>query len=166
MRKEIKEFYNRLYKEEKHWRLHLDIMEFGNISNLDSNWLKRPFEEVEVFEAIKNMNGDKALGPDGFMISFYQKCWAIIKTDLMKVFKEFFHSEDLNGHLNNTFITFIPKKHNDMDMNVKDLRPINLVNSVYKIISKTLTLRLKRVISGIISQPQSAFIVAGRSLMV
>lgn len=58
--------------------------------------------------------------------------------------------------MNNTFITLIPKKHDAKDL--KDYRPISLLSSVYKIISKTLTARLKPVMKGIIGQPQSAFI--------
>lgn len=51
------------------------------------------------------MKGDKAPGPDGFSISFFQKCWDIIEGDLLKVFKEFYYSEEFYDHLNNTFIT-------------------------------------------------------------
>jgi hypothetical protein len=35
------------------------------------------------------LNGDKAPGPDGFTMAFFQKCWDILKNDLMAVFAEF-----------------------------------------------------------------------------
>lgn len=35
------------------------------------------------------MKGDKVLGLEGFTISFFQKCWSIIKGDLLRVFEEF-----------------------------------------------------------------------------
>ena len=59
--------------------------------------------------------------------------------------------------LNATFIALIPKKVDVV--NVRDFRPIILVDSIYKIISKLLANRLKRVISGIISESQNAFVL-------
>ena len=39
-----------------------------------------------MFEAVSNMNGDKALGLDGFTMSIFQSCWGILKEDVMKEF--------------------------------------------------------------------------------
>ena len=33
----------------------------------------------EVFMALNEMNGDKAFGPDGFTLSFWQDSWYILK---------------------------------------------------------------------------------------
>lgn len=102
------------------------------------------------------MKGDKAPDSDGFTISFYQHCWDIIKSDLLKVFDEFYISEEFYEHINNTFITLIPKKRFAKEL--KDFKPISLLSNVYKIIAKTLTLRLKTVMKCLISQPQGTFI--------
>jgi hypothetical protein len=34
----------------------------------------RAFEESEAFEVVKALNGDKALGYDGFSLAFFQTC--------------------------------------------------------------------------------------------
>ena len=34
-------------------------------------------------------NGDKAPGPDGFTVAFWQRCWEIVKEDILDMFKEF-----------------------------------------------------------------------------
>ena len=47
---------------------------------------------------------------------------------------------------------------------LKDLRPINLVGSLYKILKKVLANRIKRVMGLIISQSQNAF-VKGRQIL-
>lgn len=56
----------------------------------------------------------------------------------MNVFIEFYYLKVFYDHLNNTFFTLIPK--NCTARELKDYRPISLLSSVYKIISKTLTL--------------------------
>lgn len=101
--------------------------------------IERPFSEEEVHSCILDMKEDKAPSPDGFTISFFQICWNIVKDDLMKVLDEFYYSEEFYEHLNN-FITLIPKKRFSKEL--KDFRPISLLSSVYKIISKLLASRL------------------------
>jgi hypothetical protein len=32
-----------------------------------------------VWEVVRNLNGDKASGPDGFTMAFFQKCWDVLK---------------------------------------------------------------------------------------
>jgi hypothetical protein len=42
-----------------------------------------------VLEVVRDLNGDKALGPNGFFMAFFQKCWEVLKEDIIEVFKEF-----------------------------------------------------------------------------
>lgn len=37
--------------------------------------MEKPFDEVEVVVALKLLNGDKALGPDGTSLAFFQHFW-------------------------------------------------------------------------------------------
>jgi hypothetical protein len=109
-----------------------------------------------VWDVVRDLNGDKALGPDGFTMAFFQKCWEILKYDLMVVFEEFHNRGQFEKSLNATFISLIPKKTYAMD--VKDFCPISLVGGMYKIISKVLANRFKSVLGKIISNTHNAFI--------
>lgn len=60
------------------------------------------------------------------------------------------------------FISFIPRT--DHAKKISNFRPISLVGSVYKIISKALTCRLKTALGGVISPNQNAFL-GGRQAM-
>jgi hypothetical protein len=39
-----------------------------------------------VLVVVKAKNGDKASGPDGYFMVFFQVCLVILKEDIMKVF--------------------------------------------------------------------------------
>jgi hypothetical protein len=58
----ITQFYRDLYLEGVSRRPLLDGLEFSMISNEDSDWLGRPFEEEEVLRVIQRFNGDKVPG--------------------------------------------------------------------------------------------------------
>lgn len=51
--------------------------------------MEEEFHGGESFEAILDLDGDKAHGLDGFSIAFFQKCWGVIKEDMMKVVVDF-----------------------------------------------------------------------------
>jgi hypothetical protein len=52
--------------------------------------LERAFEESEVFEVVKVLNCDNALGPNNFSLAFLQSYWEVLKEDIMNVFFFFF----------------------------------------------------------------------------
>ena len=87
------------------------------------------------------MEGDKASGPNGFIMAFFQKCWNVVEKDVMTLFDHFHRSLEFERSLNASFLALIPKKNNAL--NIKDFRPINLVSSVYKLLSKVLANRLR-----------------------
>ena len=134
----------------------LNDVEFSSISVEDASWLDRPFEEEEVFGVINNFNGDKAPGPDGFSMAFFQSCWGVLKTEIMAVFHNFHIQAVFEKSLNASFLALIPKKVDAVE--VKDFRPISLVGGIYKIISKVLANRLRKVVNGLISDSQNTFV--------
>jgi hypothetical protein len=53
----------------------VDGLSFVSIDAHESIWLEREFKEKEVWDVVRDLNGDKALGLDGFTMAFFQKCW-------------------------------------------------------------------------------------------
>ncbi|XP_048622886.1 uncharacterized protein LOC106383217 [Brassica napus] len=123
--------------------------------------LTAPVSDWEVKLALFAMHPDKAPGPDGMTALFYQKFWDIVKEDLTLMVNKFLFDGTVTNGLNDTNICLIPKTTKPNDM--AQFRPISLCNVSYKIISKVLCQRLKKVLPGLISETQSAF-VAGRQI--
>jgi hypothetical protein len=67
----VVQFYQRLYSERSTWRPKIDNQVFSSIDEDEKNWLERDFEEEEVWEVVKGMEGDKAPGLDGFTMAFF-----------------------------------------------------------------------------------------------
>jgi hypothetical protein len=59
----------------------------SKIMDEDNLNLNRQIEEAEILKAINQFNEDKALGPDGFTLHFYKKCWHIIKHDFIRMIR-------------------------------------------------------------------------------
>ena len=72
------------HKVQLHWE------ELFPSTSWDFEDLERPFTENEVRLAIFSMGGDKSPGPDGFLASFFQTFWDVIKKDVMDLFEEFY----------------------------------------------------------------------------
>ena len=102
----------------------------------------------EVLEALKEAEGDKALGPNSFTIAFFQKCWSVLEQDVMAFFMNF-HSQCLfEKSFNATFLCLIPKNVNAI--NIKEFHPISLVGNLYKLLAKVLAHRLRGILDKLI----------------
>ncbi|KAE8660741.1 hypothetical protein F3Y22_tig00116951pilonHSYRG00750 [Hibiscus syriacus] len=137
-------------------------LEFAMLSEFQSLKLEEQFTEQEIWQAIASSDSSKAPGPDGFTMGFFKKCWSGLKEHVLKFFQDFFRGRKWEHGVNHAFITLIPKKTNPES--VEDFRPISLVGSLYKILSKVLSKRLSGCVGDIISQSQFAFI-PGRQLL-
>lgn len=118
-----------------------------------------PVSEWEVMMAQFSMHSEKAPRPDGLTAIFYQKLWDIVKVDLIHMVNEFLFDGKMANSFNDANICLIPKKEKPNE--ISQFRPISLYNVSYKIISKVLCQRLKKILSDRISETQSDF-VAGR----
>ena len=103
----------------------------------------------KVREALFSLPADKAPGPDGFPTFFFQRFWPVIMGEVVQSIQEFFGTKSILKELNSTFVVLIPKSPRADSLD--NFRPISLCNSLYKIISKVLTLRMLKILPIIIS---------------
>jgi hypothetical protein len=106
-----------------------------NLSELDQ------FSEEEIWNTIKSLPPDMALGPDGFTSRFYRATWQVIKVDFMAAVGRMMQGDINKLHLlNSAYINLLPKTA--VAIEVKDYRPISLIHSFTKIITKDMANRL------------------------
>ena len=162
MRSQLVLFYQGLYEETKLGRPSMDGLYFACIEEEERQSLEKEFTMEEVIQVLKEMEGEKASGLDGFTMAFFQKCWSVVEKDVMDVFDYFHRHFVFERSMNASFLTLIPKKCNAV--NIKDFRPISLVGSVYKLLSKVLANKLRAVLDNLISVTQNLF-VGGRQIL-
>lgn len=128
----------------------------GRVTEDQNHIMLSAIDKKEVKMAIFSMHPDKSSGPDGISPGFFQKFWSIVEDDVYQLVSKFFSLGKFENNITDTNIVLIPKKHSPTTM--MDLRPISLCNVAYKIVSKVLANRLKKVIGSVISESHSAFI--------
>lgn len=132
-------------------------LEEVNIPSHDLTELDAPFSEEEVWKTISSLPSDKAPDPDGFTGKFYKTCWQIIKVDIMAAVSAVWSRKIRNfEQLNSAYITLLPKK--EEATSIRDFRPVSLVHSFAKLITKLLANRLVGRLDQMVSPNQSAFI--------
>ncbi|GJT68149.1 RNA-directed DNA polymerase, eukaryota, reverse transcriptase zinc-binding domain protein [Tanacetum coccineum] len=133
----------------------------NKISSEEAIRMVRSISEVEIKNAMFEIEDSKAPGPDGYTASFYKSAWSVIGKDICQAVREFFLNGKLLGEVNSTLISLVPKV--STPDKVSDFRPIACCNVLYKCISKIMTNRIKGVLGNIVGENQSAFI-GGRQI--
>jgi hypothetical protein len=108
------------------------------------------------------MANNKVAGPDNIPIELYQICWEIMKEDIINLFHDF-HTGNLDvSRINYGIITLLPKV--EEASKIQQIKPICLLNCLYKWITKTLTIRIESVVQRLINVQHTTFI-KGRNIM-
>ena len=121
-----------------------------------NNMLTRDFKGAEVKAALNQMYLLKAPSPDDMLPVFFQHFWATVGNEVVKTVLDFLNLGISPPHFHDTHIVLIPK--NNEPQGITNYCPISLCNVVYKLASKAIANRLKRVLPSIINDSQSAFV--------
>jgi hypothetical protein len=140
----------------------LDGVEFPVLSEESNNILIAPFTMEEIEVVVKECEGSKCPGPDGFNFAFIKEFWDLMKHEVRVFFDQFHGIECIPDCLLSYFLTLIPKIKSPQQLG--DFHPISLLGCWYKLLSKVLAGRLARVIGSLIPKSQSAFL-EGRQLV-
>jgi len=156
VRVEAKKLFENRFKVTKDFGVRLDAVEFKSLTHEDNLSLLAEFSEKKVKDAVWQCEGSKSLRPDGFNFNFIKKSWEFIKEEFVAAMALFHETCSIPKGCNASFIALVPKVRDPVKL--EQYRPISLVGTMYKIISKVLAGIMKNVLPSIIDESQSAFI--------
>jgi len=156
VRAEAKKLFENRFKATRDFGVRLEAVEFNSLSHEDNLSLVAEFSEEEVREVVWHCEGSKSPGPDDFNFNFIKNNWEIIKGEIVAAMANFHSTGHIPKGCNASFIALVPKVRDPVTL--EQYRPISLVGAMYKIISKVLAGRMKKVLPSIIDESQSAFI--------
>jgi exonuclease III len=158
MKEQIK-FYSNLYSKQN---INDDVMEdFLNavdakLKEEEANDIEHGFSSAEILTAIKSFDNHKSPGIDGLGAEFYKHFWGDLEAHLIKMVSTVFETGTLSSSQRQGIITLLYKKGPREEL--KNWRPITLLNVDYKIITKVLAKRLGQVLPLIIDEDQTCAI--------
>ena len=152
-------FYQHLYKLKpcSYSNINFFNSNINVLNDTDKQICEGLLTENECFLALKEMKNNKSPGSDGLTTEFYKIFWTEIKTYLTNSLNYSFEHGHLTTLQKQSVITILPKPDKDI-LFLENWRPISLLNVDYKISSKSIANRIKKVISSIISSAQTGFI--------
>ncbi|GKV33735.1 hypothetical protein SLEP1_g42199 [Rubroshorea leprosula] len=133
-----------------------DAIMVKKLSEEEKSMLVAAFFEEEIKDVVWSCNGNKSPRLDGLNFNFIKRMWPILKNDIYEFISEFHSKGRFVKGSNASFIVLIPKKENPTSLT--NYRPISLIGCMYKIVSKLLANRMRKVMDSIISPNQSAFV--------
>ena len=156
----FRQFYQNLYSHREIDPEALsDLLQNLSLSTdlMNSKSMAKLVSKKEIREAIKITKRGSSPGPDGLPVEFYKlfpQWWGRI---LEMVYKEIARTGRIPYTMTESFITLLPKKSGDI-LNAANWRPISLLNSDYKILTKVWAGRLNLVMQEGIGLHQTGFI--------
>ena len=151
-----KDFYSALYKEDQDVNFTM-TNNFGvKVPEEIGNQQDRQITMEDLQEAIKTMSNNKTPGKDGIPADFYKVFWKILKGPFYDMAMECYDEEVLHETARQGVLNLIPKANKDTRY-VKNLRPITLLNTDYKILEKAIANKMSPALEHIIHTDQRGF---------
>ena len=153
------QFYETLYDK----RQPTDDFDETFLTNLpqlspeNQQYCSTPITIHELTETVKRLKRGKTPGTDGLSADFYKFFWLDIKDLVHNSILYALENRNLSTEQRRSIITLIPKKEKDLT-DIRNWRPISLLNTDYKLITTTLANRLQNVLQSLIANDQTAYL--------
>jgi hypothetical protein len=140
----VKEFYEQLYekREVEEGEIKDLVKHLPQLTDRESEDLEGEITFDEASHVLKGMKNGKSPGTDGFSAVFFKVFWCKLGRFVVRALNTGYGKEKLSCTQRQGIIVCLPKGDKDRDL-IKNWRPISLLNTVYKIGSACIALRIK-----------------------
>lgn len=158
----FKKFYEKLYSSEYNTSKDvqskfLDQLHIPQISKIARDNLEKQINTTDIMEAINSLKSGKTAGPDGLPIDLYKFFKDKLVKPLYDMYIECFNIGNLSNSMKESLIILLPKP-GKTNTKCENMRPISLINTDTKILSKILSKRLEAVLPNVVGDDQNGFI--------
>ena len=157
---EVKSFYENIYAEQNVDKEKMKTMSKNitvKLTDEERISIEGNITEYECACALKSMNNNKSPGSDGITTEFYKIFWNDLKSFYIKSLNYSFKNGSLTTLQKQGIISLLPKKDKDL-CSLNNWRPLTLLNTDYKIVTKAIANRIKKFLPNIIDCSQTGFI--------
>ena len=151
-----RDFYSELYKKDQDVHFNMENVYHIKVPTGIKEQQDIQIQVQELEKAIKQMSNNKTPGEDGIPIDFYKVFWTKLKDIFYSMVMQCFEQKRLHSSARMGILNLIPKANKDTRL-VKNLRPITLLNTDYKIIEKTIANKMLPSLEHIIHKDQRGF---------
>ena len=130
------------------------------LSEQDKQFCETNLTIAELLKNLKSFRKNKSPGLDRLTAELYIVFWDESKSKLFQVYEDSFIKGILTETMRVGVVTLLEKNGKDR-AELSYWRPITLLNVDYKILTKTLSQRLKTILPKIIHKDQNGFIPGG-----
>ena len=155
--REQTKFYRKLYSANPDIKFKLVNETEVKFNAQQKEEIDKPFEFEDFKKALKAMARGKAPGNDGLTTDFYIVMFTKIGETVWNAVQESHHNGCLYRSARRGIISLIPKEGKD-PLLIGNWRPLTLLNTDHKIITKMLTNRLKEYLSQVIGVQQTGYV--------
>ena len=163
--KEIEAFYRNMYTakinnnmdSQQKCNEFIENLNIPQLNDEEQSFLEKDLTINELREALTSFADNKSPGEDGFTKEFYQTFFDLLCNDLLNSYNEAFRKGSLSVSQKRGTITLIPKGDENLT-ELKNWRPISLLNVDYKILSKVLAKRMEKVLPKLVYSDQTGFV--------
>uniref|UniRef100_A0A670K591 Reverse transcriptase domain-containing protein n=1 Tax=Podarcis muralis TaxID=64176 RepID=A0A670K591_PODMU len=162
IRRAFMDYYGELFRniernQTKEIERYLIAKNINKITAVDKEKLNAPIEAEEIKAIITDLKNGKAPGPDGFTSRYYKEMESVLLNPLQEVMNNILKEREIPETWKEALITLIPKQDTDLKQ-IKNYRPISLLNIDYKIFAGVLARRLKVILVNSIHRDQAGFL--------
>ena len=151
-----KSFYKNLYQEDEDVHFALANRYGVLVPEEVRENQEQQLTMIDLEQAIKTMKNNKTPGQDGIPVDFYKVFWSMLKGSFYSMVLATFQDQILHNTARQGILNLIPKANKDTRY-VKNLRPITLLNTDYKIIEKAIANKMVPALQSIIHKDQRGF---------